>query len=190
MDTQLLVIGGGPGGYVAAIRAAQLGISTVLVEGEQLGGTCLNVGCIPSKALIHVAGEFDHALRWASDNALGIRVERPTFDVAHAMRWKDGVVRRLTGGVATLLRGPIPALGTLLPLLFLGAQGLGNVPVIKVVTQYLPDQAGMVIMHIAGQGDDPRFLRPYGPWTGLGITALWAAAALLAGYVTLRRRDV
>jgi ABC-2 type transport system permease protein len=92
-------------------------------------------------------------------------------------------------GVATMLRGPVPALGTLLPLLFLGAQGLGNVPVIKAVTQYLPDQAGMVIMHIAGQGDDPRFLRPYGPWTGLGITALWAAAALLAGYLALRRRD-
>ncbi|HET9025159.1 MAG TPA: FAD-dependent oxidoreductase, partial [Burkholderiaceae bacterium] len=104
MDTQLLVIGGGPGGYVAAIRAAQLGIATVLVEGEQLGGTCLNIGCIPSKALIHVAGEFDSAQRYASDNALGIRVGRPTFDLAQAVRWKDGVVRRLTGGVATLLR--------------------------------------------------------------------------------------
>ena len=104
MDTQLLVIGGGPGGYVAAIRAAQLGIATVLVEGEQLGGTCLNIGCIPSKALIHVAAEFDSAQRYASDNALGIRVERPTFDTAQAVRWKDGVVRRLTGGVATLLR--------------------------------------------------------------------------------------
>src|SRR5512137_23425 len=104
MDTQLLVIGGGPGGYIAAIRAAQLGISTMLVEGEYLGGTCLNIGCIPSKALIHVAGEFDKAQRYASDNALGIRVRQPTFDVAQAMRWKDGVVRRLTGGVAALLR--------------------------------------------------------------------------------------
>ena len=54
-STRLLVIGGGPGGYVAAIRAAQLGIATTLVEGEQLGGTCLNIGCIPSKALIHAA---------------------------------------------------------------------------------------------------------------------------------------
>ena len=56
--TTLLIIGGGPGGYVAAIRAGQLGISTVLIEGQSLGGTCLNVGCIPSKALIHVAEQF------------------------------------------------------------------------------------------------------------------------------------
>ncbi len=104
MDTQLLIIGGGPGGYIAAIRAAQLGIATVLVEGEYLGGACLNIGCIPSKALIHVAGEFDRTQRYASDNALGIRVQQPTFDAAQAMRWKDGIVRRLTNGVAALLK--------------------------------------------------------------------------------------
>jgi dihydrolipoamide dehydrogenase len=104
VDTQLLVIGGGPGGYIAAIRAAQLGIATVLVEGEYLGGACLNIGCIPSKALIHVAGEFDRTRRYASDNALGIRVQQPSFDAAQAMRWKDGIVRRLTGGVAALLK--------------------------------------------------------------------------------------
>jgi dihydrolipoyl dehydrogenase len=104
MDTQLLVIGGGPGGYIAAIRAAQLGIRTTLVEGEYLGGACLNVGCIPSKALIHLAGEFDRARRHAADNVLGIRAAAPSLDAARAMRWKDGVVRRLTGGVATLLR--------------------------------------------------------------------------------------
>jgi len=104
MDTQLLVIGGGPGGYIAAIRAAQLGIATTLVEGEQLGGACLNVGCIPSKALIHIASEFDRARRYASDNALGIRAGAPSLDTAQAVRWKDGVVRRLTDGVAALLR--------------------------------------------------------------------------------------
>ncbi len=104
MDTQLLVIGGGPGGYVAAIRAAQLGIATMLVEGQHLGGTCLNIGCIPSKALIHLAGEVDKVRRYESDNALGVRVQQAGIDVAQAMRWKDGVVRRLTGGVATLLR--------------------------------------------------------------------------------------
>jgi dihydrolipoamide dehydrogenase len=104
MDTQLLVIGGGPGGYIAAIRAAQLGIGTILVEGEYLGGTCLNVGCIPSKALIHVAGELERARRFGPDNPLGIRATVPTFDAGEAVRWKDGVVRRLTGGVASLLR--------------------------------------------------------------------------------------
>lgn len=91
-------------------------------------------------------------------------------------------------GLATLLRGAIPALGVLLPLLFLGSQGLGNVPKVKAVAQYLPDQAGMVIMHVAGQGG-PRFTRPYGPLAGMGIMALWATAALLAGHVATRRRD-
>ncbi|GIH19324.1 ABC transporter permease [Rugosimonospora africana] len=92
-------------------------------------------------------------------------------------------------GLAALLRNAIPALGILLPLLFLGSQGLGNVPKLKTVTQYLPDQTGMVIMHIVGQANDPRFARPYGPWAGLGLTALWTAAALLAGYLAMRHRD-
>jgi ABC-2 type transport system permease protein len=92
-------------------------------------------------------------------------------------------------GVAMLLRGSIPTLAVLLPLLFLGSQGLGNVPRVKAVAQYLPDQAGMVIMHVTGPAGDARFGRPYGAWLGLGIMALWTAAALLAGYAALRRRD-
>ncbi|MCU7729221.1 ABC transporter permease subunit [Actinoplanes sp. KI2] len=92
-------------------------------------------------------------------------------------------------GVAMLLRGSIPTLAVLLPLLFLGSQGLGNVPRVKAVAQYLPDQAGMVVMHLTGPAGDPRFGRPYGPWLGLGIMALWTAISLLAGYVALRRRD-
>ena len=106
--TTLLVIGGGPGGYVAAIRAAQLGIATTLVEGQALGGTCLNVGCIPSKALIHAAEEFHKLRRYAaggaSASALGIHVSEPRLDLAQTVRWKDGIVRRLTGGVAALLK--------------------------------------------------------------------------------------
>ncbi len=102
--TTLLVIGGGPGGYVAAIRAAQLGISTVLVEGEYLGGTCLNVGCIPSKALIHVADEFEKTRHFAGASPLGIKVQSPSIDIAQAVHWKDGVVTKLTGGVAALLK--------------------------------------------------------------------------------------
>lgn len=102
--TTLLIIGGGPGGYVAAIRAAQLGIATLLVEGEQLGGACLNVGCIPSKALIHAAEEFAKAQHYAGDSPLGIKVTTPTLDVAQTVRWKDGVVAKLTGGVAALLK--------------------------------------------------------------------------------------
>ncbi|MDD5325804.1 MAG: dihydrolipoyl dehydrogenase [Polaromonas sp.] len=107
MTTQsstLLVIGGGPGGYVAAIRAAQLGIATTLVEAEQLGGTCLNIGCIPSKALIHAAGEFEKASHYAQDSPLGIHVQSPRIDLAQTVRWKDGIVTRLTTGVAGLLK--------------------------------------------------------------------------------------
>jgi hypothetical protein len=75
--TTLLIIGGGPGGYVAAIRAGQLGIPTVLIEGQSLGGTCLNVGCIPSKALIHVAEQFHTTVRYSQRFALGIKTHGP-----------------------------------------------------------------------------------------------------------------
>jgi dihydrolipoamide dehydrogenase len=104
-NTTLLVVGGGPGGYVAAIRAAQLGIDTTLVEGTALGGTCLNVGCIPSKALIHAAEAFEQAAHWATgESRLGIRVDGPRIDLAQTVRWKDSVVARLTGGVGALLK--------------------------------------------------------------------------------------
>jgi dihydrolipoamide dehydrogenase len=102
--TTLLIIGGGPGGYVAAIRAAQLGIATTLVEGEQLGGTCLNVGCIPSKAMIHAADAYHQAQHFMGDHALGIHVEGARIDIAQTVRWKDGIVARLTGGVGALLK--------------------------------------------------------------------------------------
>ena len=102
--TTLLIIGGGPGGYVAAIRAAQLGIATTLVEADNLGGTCLNIGCIPSKALIHAADAFHRTQQFAGDNALGIQVQGARIDVAQTVRWKDGIVARLTGGVGALLK--------------------------------------------------------------------------------------
>ncbi|WP_035857792.1 ABC transporter permease [Cryptosporangium arvum] len=92
-------------------------------------------------------------------------------------------------GFAMLVRSPVVALGVLLPLLFLGSQGLGNVPAISRVTQYLPDQLGWVAMHLAGPQDDPRWARDYGPWTGLALLGLWAAAALISGWVAVRRRD-
>ncbi|MGY6269794.1 dihydrolipoyl dehydrogenase [Achromobacter denitrificans] len=102
--TTLLVIGGGPGGYVAAIRAGQLGVPTILVEGDRLGGTCLNIGCIPSKALIHAAEEYEKARHYADGSALGISVSAPSIDLARTVAWKDGIVGRLTGGVAALLK--------------------------------------------------------------------------------------
>src|SRR5215472_1183704 len=102
---KLLVIGAGPGGYVCAIRAGQLGVDTVVVEANRLGGTCLNIGCIPSKALIHAADEFARVAQFASgDSPLGISLVAPQFDLAKMMQWKDGIVGRLTGGVSALLK--------------------------------------------------------------------------------------
>jgi dihydrolipoamide dehydrogenase len=104
VTTTLLVIGGGPGGYVAAIRAGQLGIPTMLAEAGQLGGTCLNIGCIPSKALIHAAEEFHKASHYADHSALGIMVDAVRIDLERTVQWKDGIVKRLTGGVGALLK--------------------------------------------------------------------------------------
>lgn len=96
------IIGAGPGGYVAAIRAAQLGASVAIVEKQYMGGTCLNVGCIPSKAMLHVAETF-HNLTTLED--LGIHLPKaPTFDMSRAMSFKDKVVKRMTSGVSTLMK--------------------------------------------------------------------------------------
>lgn len=99
ISCKLLVIGAGPGGYVCAIRAGQLGVDTVIVDPAPPGGTCLNVGCIPSKALIHAAEDFHrlHALT-PGITATG------SVDLRRVMGWKDGIVTRLTGGVQGLLR--------------------------------------------------------------------------------------
>ncbi len=96
------VIGAGPGGYVAAIRLAQLGKQVVVVEKDRLGGTCLNYGCIPSKALIHAAGLVDRIHEQAPD--MGIFVEPPKIDIPKMIAWKDGVVRKLTGGIGSLFK--------------------------------------------------------------------------------------
>src|SRR5213078_4860294 len=98
----LIVIGAGRGGYVAAIRAAQLGLKTACVEREYLGGTCLNVGCIPSKALL------DSSERYASvKNGLekhGIKVNGVTLDLGAMMSRKGDVVKSLTNGVGMLFK--------------------------------------------------------------------------------------
>jgi dihydrolipoamide dehydrogenase len=97
-----IVIGGGPGGYTAAIRLGQLGVRTLVVEKENVGGVCLNWGCIPSKALISAAGMMEK-MRHA--DVMGIRVTEPTIDFAATQQWKAGIVQRLTGSVATLIHG-------------------------------------------------------------------------------------
>jgi dihydrolipoamide dehydrogenase len=98
--TDVLVIGAGPGGYVAAIRAAQLGLDTTLVEKDAYGGTCLNVGCIPSKALISAS---DLAHRAGDAEEMGIHAD-PAVDLKQMVSWKDGIVDQLTGGVEKLCK--------------------------------------------------------------------------------------
>jgi dihydrolipoamide dehydrogenase len=99
-ETDVLVIGGGPGGYVAAIRAAQHDLDVTLVEADAYGGTCLNDGCIPSKAFITAA---DVAHDAANAAGMGIHAD-PTVDMAELAAWKDGVVDRLTSGVEKLCK--------------------------------------------------------------------------------------
>lgn len=101
MDYQLIVIGSGPGGYHAAIRAAQLGLKTACVEDTYVGGVCLNVGCIPTKALLHAASDLNQA-KHAS--AYGIDFDAPKVNLEKLGQWKDGVVSKLTGGVRSLLK--------------------------------------------------------------------------------------
>lgn len=104
INTKVLIIGGGMGGYVAAIRLGQLGIEHTLVEADKLGGTCLIRGCIPSKALIHAAGKFETVAKAADGGTLGITAAKPSIDLAQTVAWKDGVVAKLNGGVTGLLK--------------------------------------------------------------------------------------
>jgi dihydrolipoamide dehydrogenase len=102
VDVDVLVIGSGPGGYVAAIRAAQLGKSVVCVDKAEIGGVCLNRGCIPSKALISAAHRYETALE---SSEYGINVGDVKVDWAKVQEWKNGIVKKQSGGVASLLKG-------------------------------------------------------------------------------------
>src|SRR6187401_3776795 len=103
MECDVAVLGGGPGGYTAVIRAAQLGAKTACIEKEpELGGTCLRIGCIPTKAWVQTAFFMKEAEE--SFAKLGVRVGAPTLDLATANEWKDGVVKQMTGGVASLFK--------------------------------------------------------------------------------------
>jgi ABC-2 type transport system permease protein len=186
-------------------QLALVTLAVLLVTGEYTTGTiAASLRAVPRRGLCYAAKVLSGALLAGSVAVLTVPA---TFGAAQLGLGPHGISLHTAGvpaalvgaclyliliylfatGVAALLRGPLPALGILLPLLFLGSQGLGNVPKVKAVAQYLPDQAGMVAMHIVGQGPDPRFTRPYGPWTGLGIMALWTVVALVAGYLRARR---
>ncbi|RJU83368.1 MAG: dihydrolipoyl dehydrogenase [Candidatus Poseidoniales archaeon] len=104
---QVLVVGAGPGGYVAAIRSGQLGLDTIIVEGNKAGGVCLNVGCIPSKAIIHSAERFESLQKHClEDNHMGLSVDgQVRIDMEAMTSWKDSIVNKLTKGVESLLKG-------------------------------------------------------------------------------------
>ena len=102
IETDTIVIGAGPGGYVAAIRAAQFGQKVTIVEKEYVGGVCLNVGCIPSKALIATGHRYETAKH---SDPYGINAENVTVDFSKVQAFKAGVVKKLVGGVEGLLKG-------------------------------------------------------------------------------------
>jgi dihydrolipoamide dehydrogenase len=102
IETDTIIVGAGPGGYVAAIRAAQLGQKVTIIEKENLGGVCLNVGCIPSKALIAAGHRYEIAKH--SDD-IGISAENVTVDFSKVQKWKESITKKLTGGVEGLLKG-------------------------------------------------------------------------------------
>ncbi|WP_310828886.1 dihydrolipoyl dehydrogenase [Paenibacillus pedocola] len=102
IEIDTLVIGAGPGGYVAAIRAAQLGQKVLIVDKSELGGVCLNRGCIPSKALISAAHQYEAAQH---GEVFGVTAENVKVDWSKTMEFKNGVVKRMTTGVTSLMKG-------------------------------------------------------------------------------------
>ena len=100
-EVDTVIIGSGPGGYVAAIRAAQFGQKVIIIEKEHIGGVCLNVGCVPSKALISASHRYLHA---QDSSDIGINTENVSLDFGKLQEWKGSVVKKLTGGVEGLLK--------------------------------------------------------------------------------------
>jgi len=188
-------------------QLALVSYGVLLVGAEYSSGTIhATLAAVPRRGLLYTCKVLAGTLPALGVSAASVLVTFFTAQAAMGPRGtslgSDGVLLATVGaclyltlicvfsmGVAAMLRSSTRSLLILLPLLFLGSQGLGNIPKLRYVAQYLPDQAGMVIMHIAGQNDQFQGSHDYGPWVALGLLVLWAGAALLGGYLVLRQRD-
>ncbi|MDE2196499.1 MAG: dihydrolipoyl dehydrogenase [Gammaproteobacteria bacterium] len=158
MECEVLVLGSGPGGYTAAFRAADLGRHVVLVERyATLGGVCLNVGCIPSKALLHAAKVIEEA---ESMSERGISFGKPKLDRQKLRTWKNGVVGKLTGGLVTLAKQRkvqvIAGVGKFISPHHLSVESKGGKQVVHF--QQCIIAAGSQAAKIPGFPDEPRVL--------------------------------
>jgi len=157
-STQLLVLGSGPGGYTAAFRAADLGMQVILVERWQtLGGVCLNVGCIPSKALLHAAKVIEEAEEMG---ARGIAFGAPDIDLEKLRGWKASVVKKLTGGLSTLAKQRnvevVQGVGRFVSPHIL--EVMGNSGSQRIRFEQCIIAAGSESIRLPGMPDDPRII--------------------------------
>ncbi|MEH2507882.1 dihydrolipoamide dehydrogenase [Bradyrhizobium sp. AZCC 1578] len=158
IECDMLVLGAGPGGYSAAFRAADLGMKTVLVERyDTLGGVCLNVGCIPSKALLHTASVIDE-VRHLPDH--GISFGAPQIDLGKLRGFKDGVIKKLTGGLAGMAKARkvevVTGVGTFLDPHHLEVISSGGKKTIKFANAIIA--AGSQAVKLPFLPDDPRIV--------------------------------
>jgi dihydrolipoamide dehydrogenase len=157
-ETQLLVLGSGPAGYTAAFRAADLGLKVTLVErSNTLGGVCLNVGCIPSKTLLHAAKVIEDA---DAMSAHGITFAAPTIDLSRLRAWKTSVVKKLTGGLQVLARQRkvevVTGVGRFLSPHVIEVRGAGAP--LRIRFEQCIIAAGSEASRLPGLPDDPRIM--------------------------------
>jgi len=158
IECDMLVLGAGPGGYSAAFRAADLGMKTVLVERyDTLGGVCLNVGCIPSKALLHTASVLDE-VKHLPDH--GISFGAPRIDLDKLRAFKDGVIRKLTGGLAGMAKARkvevVTGVGTFLDPHHIEVVSAGGKKTVKFAKAIVA--AGSQAVKLPFLPDDPRIV--------------------------------
>jgi dihydrolipoamide dehydrogenase len=170
------VIGGGPGGYVAAIRAGQYGLKSVLFEGEALGGTCLNWGCIPTKAMLHSC-DLLHEMKSAGKLGIDLGGGTPAPDMAKLYAYKDKSVKKLTGGVKSLLQGAGVEIVT-------GTAELADAHTIRL--RGVPDQTYQASNIVLAMGS--RVVVP--PIPGLEEAGYWTSRSFLSENPELPKRMV